>query len=136
MRNIGVLQLAWLANRFRDSSSRIFVEARGEGMLVERASVSGAAALLLAACAIHPVPEDFSGVDTYHIVWQIPCETREAVRELILKELKRLGSDHEDQRADPLAARLADEYEAHPEAISKVFVGKNCEEVRNFYNII
>lgn len=35
--------------------------------------------ICLASCAIHPLPEDVSGVSTYHIVRQIRCETREAI---------------------------------------------------------
>jgi len=36
-------------------------------------------AFALAGCAIHPLPEDVSGVKTYVIVRQIRCETREAI---------------------------------------------------------
>src|ERR1700722_16576707 len=79
---------------------------------------AAAAALLLSNCAIHPVPEDVTGVDTYHIVRQIRCETREAAAQLVLRELKRLGTDHPDQAADPIARTLVAKYEANPELIS------------------
>ncbi len=36
-------------------------------------------ALAVAGCAIHPLPEDVSGVPTYPIVRQIRCETRQAI---------------------------------------------------------
>jgi hypothetical protein len=38
-------------------------------------------------CAIHPLPEDFSGVSTYHIVRQIRCEARAAVIESAVRGL-------------------------------------------------
>lgn len=44
-------------------------------------------ALIAAGCAIHPLPEDYSGVSTYHIVKQIRCETRKASIEFILNLL-------------------------------------------------
>jgi hypothetical protein len=43
-----------------------------------RASAVGIA-FMLAGCAIHPLPEDVSGVPTYVIVRQIRCEARDAV---------------------------------------------------------
>ena len=99
-----------------------------------------AAVSLLSGCAIHPVPEDVTGVTTYHIVRQIRCETREAAREFVLRELKRLASGDEDQRADPIAQRLVLQYESDPESIStfrpELFPGPNYARVRNFYNVI
>jgi hypothetical protein len=99
-----------------------------------------AAALLLSNCAIHPVPEDVTGVDTYHIVRQIRCETRAAAADLVLRELKRLGTDNEEQAADPIARRLVAQYEADPEAISSfspnLFPGPKYVQVRNLYNVI
>lgn len=98
------------------------------------------AASLLSNCAIHPVPEDVTGVNTYHIVRQIRCETREAAAKFVLRELKRLGSDHEDQAADPIARSLVDQYEANPELISTftpdLFPGPKYAQVRNFYRVI
>ena len=58
---------------------------------------SAVAAFVLAGCAIHPLPEDVTGVDTYTIVRQIRCETRQAV---IDSALGWLGSESED-RVDP-----------------------------------
>src|SRR5690349_18485200 len=40
---------------------------------------AAALALTSAGCAIHPLPEDFSGVPTDTIVQQIRCETRQAI---------------------------------------------------------
>src|SRR5579872_4719057 len=90
---------------------------RGRVMCVRVCSVM-TAALLLSNCAIHPVPENVTGVDTYHIVRQIRWETREAAAQLVLRELRRLGTDHPDQAADPIAKALVVKYEADPELIS------------------
>ena len=40
-------------------------------------------------CAIHPLPEDVTGVDTYHIVRQIRCEARAAVISSAINGLRR-----------------------------------------------
>jgi hypothetical protein len=99
-----------------------------------------AAVSLLSGCAIHPVPEDVTGVNTYHIVRQIRCETREAAKEFLLKELRRLAADHEDQPGDPIAQRVVAEYEADPDALSnfrpELFLGPQHAQVRNLYNVI
>lgn len=36
-------------------------------------------ALLVGGCALHPLPEDVAGLDTYAIATQIRCEAREAI---------------------------------------------------------
>jgi hypothetical protein len=99
-----------------------------------------AATLLLSNCAIHPVPEDVTGVNTYHIVRQIRCETRAAAAKIVLRELRRLGTDHADQAADPIAQRLVAQYEADPESIStfspNLFPGPKYAQVRNLYSVI
>ena len=43
---------------------------------------------LFVGCAIHPVPEDVTGVDTLDIVKQIRCETRQALTDIIKEKLK------------------------------------------------
>jgi hypothetical protein len=110
------------------------------GYAGRRLSVLVLSGLCLANCAIHPVPEDVTGVDTYHIVRQIRCETRKAAADLVLKELTRLGTDHEDQAADPIAKRLVAQYEADPESITSfrpsLFPGPQYAQTRNLYNVI
>jgi hypothetical protein len=44
-----------------------------------RVCVGAAIAGAVAGCAIHPLPEDVTGVPTYYIVRQIRCETRQAI---------------------------------------------------------
>ena len=94
-----------------------------------------AAALLLPACSIHPLPEDVTGVTTYQIVRQIRCETRSAVIAIIVRELRREADD-----GDPIAKRLIDEYDADPESISafnpNLFPGSDYAQYRNLYNVI
>ena len=94
-----------------------------------------AAALLLSACSIHPLPEDVTGVNTYHIVRQIRCETRAAAIAIILRELRR-----EADGGDAIAQRLVAKYDADPESISTfsptLFPGSDYAEYRNLYNVI
>jgi hypothetical protein len=49
--------------------------------------------VFLSACAIHPLPEDFSGVTTDQIVRQIRCETRQAAKDLVLDEIRLLANE-------------------------------------------
>src|SRR5580704_7341537 len=53
-------------------------------MFVQRVFSAFVALSLLSGCAIHPLPEDVTGLSTNIIVRQIRCETREAVIESIL----------------------------------------------------
>jgi hypothetical protein len=68
-----------------------------------------AALSLFSGCAIHPLPEDTSGVTTTTIVQQIRCETREALRNDIITYLRRFN--------DPFTDALASRYEADPASI-------------------
>ena len=68
-----------------------------------------AALSLFSGCAIHPLPEDTSGVTTTTIVQQIRCETREALRDDIITWLRRFN--------DPFTDALASRYEADPASI-------------------
>jgi hypothetical protein len=72
-----------------------------------------AALFLVSGCAIHPLPEDVTGVDTHQIVRQIRCETREAVRLRIIRWLNSLA-----KAGHSVAQRLAPQYENDPESIS------------------
>jgi hypothetical protein len=66
-----------------------------------------------AGCAIHPVPQDVTGVDTYHIVRQIRCEARETVKAEVIKWLTKLAAF-----GDPIAQNLLAQYETAPELIN------------------
>ena len=41
-------------------------------------------AVAIGGCSIHPLPEDITGVSTYHIVRQIRCEARQAVIDSVI----------------------------------------------------
>jgi len=89
-------------------------------------------------CAIHPLPEDVTGVDTYHIVRQIRCETRETLKSFVIIWLNDLGRDHPGQAGDEIARKLALQYESDPESISgfgpNLFPGPRYVQVRNLIN--
>jgi hypothetical protein len=93
-----------------------------------------AAVSLLSGCAIHPVPEDVTGVDTVDIVKQVRCETREALTDLIKEKLK----DWSD-RGSPEAGALLLLYEGNPDLISdfhpRLFPGPKYVEVRRLINV-
>jgi hypothetical protein len=81
-----------------------------------RSFLATAAALaLLAGCAIHPLPEDVTGVNTYHIVRQIRCETRAALRGLLFALLNKMASKTADWPADPNALQVLAYYQGDPE---------------------
>src|SRR5947208_1231572 len=72
------------------------------------------AASLMAGCAIHPVPEDVTGLRTEDIVKQIRCETRDAARTVIKKILSGMATDGNSLIARDLLA----EFEANPESMT------------------
>jgi hypothetical protein len=77
------------------------------------------ATVFLAGCAIHPLPEQVAGVDTPHIVRQIRCEAREAVKSTLMDFLGFIGSGlfaglPEGVR-DPVADRLVALYTENPD---------------------
>lgn len=69
-------------------------------------------ALLLAGCAIHPVPENVTGVETEDIVRQIRCEARDALIAVIKEKLRDVAG-----QGSPAAQQLLQEYERDPEAV-------------------
>lgn len=60
--------------------------------------IAAMSSLLGGGCAIHPLPEDVTGVPTYHIVRQIRCETRAAVISSAINGLKNYTPDPEVQQ--------------------------------------
>jgi hypothetical protein len=75
--------------------------------------VLSVAALWLPGCAIHPLPENVTGVDTPDIVRQIRCEAREAVIDQVKKFLAVRAP------TDPISRRLLARYDDYPETISE-----------------
>jgi hypothetical protein len=75
--------------------------------------------LLLAGCAIHPLPEDYAGLSTSKIVNKIRCEAKDAVRDKLIVWLEyRAYADSDRQGRDPEAGRRATELIDHPERLA------------------
>lgn len=90
-----------------------------------------AASVLSSGCSIHPLPEDVTGVSTYHIVRQIRCEARDTLQKIVIKYLHRLADAY---RIDEFE-QLASQYEADPSNIRtfhyNLFKGPALAEVRS-----
>lgn len=99
-----------------------------------------AAALLMAGCAIHPVPEDVTGVTTYEIARQVRCETREAAKNKVLGYVQELAEGSPYQKGDPLAQKLWERYGDGQEDISTfspaLFAGADYVQVRAYLTTI
>jgi hypothetical protein len=101
------------------------------------AAAAALSVLFFAGCAIHPVPEDVTGLDTADIVKQIRCETRDAARKIILRELERLATAGNNITAQ----NLLTQYTENPDAMTVfnpnvLFPGGENIEVRNFFNLV
>jgi hypothetical protein len=99
------------------------------------------ASSILGGCAIHPLPEDVTGIDTLDIVKQIRCETRQAAIKLLVDFLEDQGKDYPNSLGNPLARDLAVEYARDPNTISASLVDRfkgfpNTQAVINtLYNV-
>jgi hypothetical protein len=96
-----------------------------------------AAASLMAGCAIHPVPEDVTGLDTADIVKQIRCETRDAARRIIRERLEKLATYGNNVAAQ----NLLTEFTAEPETMDGFnpdlsFPGLENKQIRNFFKVV
>lgn len=77
---------------------------------------------VLGGCAIHPLPENYSGAPTYQIVRQIRCETREAIIEVLFNYLTTANNmrfDNLDQNSFDLGNRAHAEFKRDPDSITK-----------------
>lgn len=86
--------------------------------MFKRSMLAIAAVSVLSGCSIHPLPEDFSGVDSLDIVKQIRCETREAAIGLLIAFLADRGKDYPNRPGHLLARELAIQYARNPNLIS------------------
>jgi hypothetical protein len=102
--------------------------------------LAAASILLLTGCAIHPEPEDVTGVTTYDIARQIRCETREAAKDRVLTEIRSLAVGSPYQAGDPRAQQLLARYEDNREDISTfspgLFAGPDYARVRDYFTTI
>lgn len=77
---------------------------------------------LVAACSIHPLPENVTGLSTYNIVRQVRCETRNAVISSILTYLTdnaNYRGGKVDENSRNIGLKLAADYRSNPYSISK-----------------
>jgi len=92
---------------------------------------------VLASCAIHPLPEDVTGLTTYEIVRQIRCEAREAVVELAIGWLT-ADENLKDGKVDPASRRIGIEFAEHARPIQtfspKLFKGRVNKILTVFYD--
>jgi len=90
-------------------------------------------ALLVASCAIRPLPEQVAGITTFNIVKQIRCETREAVFNTFIKAL----ADNPQEFGEK-TQRIAEGFRDHPEIASQfkptLFAGTARDFVNYFWN--
>jgi hypothetical protein len=108
--------------------------------IINKGSFAMIAGVLLAGCAIHPVPEDVTGVTTYQIARQIRCEIREAAKERVLTEIRTLAMGSPFQPGDLKAQRILARYDADREDISTFrptqFSGPDYALVRAYFTEI
>ena len=106
-------------------------------MHIRRIAAIAAVGSLLAGCAIHPVPEQVTGLRTEEIAKQVRCETRDAARQVILDHLKYNAEANED----PISRRLYAQYIANPELMvgfdpNREFRGSFYDATRAIFNLI
>ena len=92
-------------------------------------------AVAVAGCAIHPLPEDLSGVSTYVIVRQIRCETRQSI---INTALGWLTSEQNQGKVDPASRQIGLEFKNRRRPIQefspKLFKGRVGAIIAVFYD--
>lgn len=86
---------------------------------IRRVLTAAVVSASLGGCAIHPLPEQVAGVDTPHIVRQIRCETREAVKSTLKDFLvfiaDGLFAGYPEGVRNPIADHLLALYAENPE---------------------
>ena len=110
---------------------------RGRTMHIRRIAAIAAVGSLLAGCAIHPVPEQVTGLRTEDIVKQIRCETRDAARDVILDFLKLNAEVGRDRKAQ----ELYEKYSANRELMidfnpDREFPGPFYDHTRAVFKLI
>jgi hypothetical protein len=89
-----------------------------------------AASFLASGCSIHPLPQDVTGVTTYHIVRQIRCEARETIKSYVIQYVDELAAAYPTIK---LFGGLASRYQNDPAAISSfspnLFKGAGLSQV-------
>src|SRR5215470_1369138 len=94
-------------------------------------SLSLSSSLLVAACSIRPLPEQYTGLTTFNIVKQIRCETREAAFKTFVNALTQNPRVF-GERAQTVAERFRDHPELMDQLKPALFTG-NAREFVNFF---
>jgi hypothetical protein len=84
------------------------------------AAAAALALSLFSGCAIHPLPEDVSGVPTYVIVHQIRCEVRQAIIDIALGWLTSENQAGRRIPVDPVSRNIALEFLNHRRPIREL----------------
>ena len=99
-------------------------------------AVAVAIAFSAAGCAIHPLPEDVTGVPTYYIVRQIRCETRQAIIDTAIRWLTSEQNQIEG-KVDPASRAIGLEFQnGRPiqQFSPKLFKGQVAKIISVFYD--
>jgi hypothetical protein len=99
------------------------------GALAVKIILLVASALLLAGCAIRPLPEQSTGLTTFNIVKQIRCETREAIFNTFIKVL----ADNPRVFGEAASAK-AETFRGHPELMNQFGPALFTADAREFVN--
>jgi hypothetical protein len=93
-----------------------------------------AISLSAAGCAIHPLPNDVTGVSTHEIVKRIRCEARDAVRDILIEHLRNptdlANAEMSRRLADAIVNKTLPLYKVD----YKIFKGRAQELVAAFQN--
>lgn len=92
---------------------------------------------IFSGCAIHPLPEDVTGLTTYEIVRQIRCEARQGIFDLAIGWLT-ADVNLADGKVDPASRRIGLEFAEHLRPIQtfnpKLFKGRVNKILTVFYD--
>jgi hypothetical protein len=89
-------------------------------------------AVLVASCAIRPLPEQTAGLTTFNIVKQVRCETREAAFNVLVKGVA--NNDIFGEQAQAVAEGFRDHPELMHEFKPALFTGRARDFVDYFWN--
>jgi len=96
-----------------------------------------AASFFLAGCAIHPLPENVTGVPTFIIVRQIRCEVRQAIVDSAVGWLtnpKNLEEGKVDPASRDIGLQFADGERRTQEFAPELFRGRVAQIVKLFFD--
>jgi hypothetical protein len=96
-----------------------------------------AATFFLTGCAIHPLPEDVTGVPTYTIVRQVRCEARQAIVDTAVGWLtnpKNIEEGKVDPASRAIGLQFADGERRTQDFVPELFRGRVAQIVKLFFD--